>query len=78
MTATLIPRTAAMLIYGDLDKTELRHLPAGRSPIEDRGGDRAGDPLERLGGATTTCAPQASRRVARRHSWCARWSRAPT
>jgi ATP-dependent DNA helicase RecG len=33
MTATPIPRTAAMLIYGDLDKTELRQLPAGRSPI---------------------------------------------
>jgi ATP-dependent DNA helicase RecG len=34
MTATPIPRTAAMLIYGDLDRTELRQLPAGRSPIQ--------------------------------------------
>jgi ATP-dependent DNA helicase RecG len=33
MTATPIPRTAAMLIYGDLDRSELRALPAGRAAI---------------------------------------------
>jgi ATP-dependent DNA helicase RecG len=34
MTATPIPRTAAMLVYGDLDKSELRQMPPGRTPIE--------------------------------------------
>ena len=34
MTATPIPRTAGMLIYGDLDKSELREMPPGRTPIE--------------------------------------------
>ncbi|MGO9873372.1 MAG: ATP-dependent DNA helicase RecG [Acidimicrobiia bacterium] len=33
MTATPIPRTAAMLVYGDLDKSELRTMPPGRTPI---------------------------------------------
>ena len=32
MTATPIPRTAAMLVYGDLDLTELREMPPGRTP----------------------------------------------
>src|SRR6266851_2073089 len=33
MTATPIPRTVAMTVFGDLEVTELRELPAGRSPI---------------------------------------------
>jgi ATP-dependent DNA helicase RecG len=36
MTATPIPRTAAMLVYGDLDKSELREMPPGRTPIATR------------------------------------------
>lgn len=34
MTATPIPRTAAMVVFGDLDITELSQLPAGRSPVK--------------------------------------------
>ena len=33
MTATPIPRTAAMVVFGDLDVTELDEMPPGRTPV---------------------------------------------
>ncbi len=36
MTATPIPRTAAMTVYGDLDATVLGELPPGRTPVRTR------------------------------------------
>jgi ATP-dependent DNA helicase RecG len=43
MTATPIPRTAAMAIFGDLDHTWLEELPPGRAPVRTQWLADAGD-----------------------------------
>ncbi len=36
MTATPIPRTVAITVFGDLDVTQIRQLPPGRQPVSTR------------------------------------------
>src|SRR5438067_6408935 len=36
MTATPIPRTVALTVFGDLDVTLMRQLPPGRQPVKTR------------------------------------------
>jgi ATP-dependent DNA helicase RecG len=44
MTATPIPRTLALTVFGDLDVTVLREMPPGRSPVETHVWDLAQTP----------------------------------
>ena len=52
MTATPIPRTLALTVYGDLAVSEITHPPAGRKPVITRwvGQDRSAEAYRRLRG----------------------------
>jgi ATP-dependent DNA helicase RecG len=61
MTATPIPRTAAMTVYGDLDVSVLDELPPGRTPIVTRWAD---GPLMEQAAWATVCEEVAAGRQA--------------
>jgi ATP-dependent DNA helicase RecG len=49
MTATPIPRTAAMVVFGDLEMSVLDEMPAGRSPVATRWARTELEALEAFG-----------------------------
>ncbi len=71
MTATPIPRTVAMTVFGDLEISTLTQLPAGRSPIACHVVPVADKPLS-WNGPGGGCARRWRR--ATRRTWCARGS----